>query len=123
MEEGSPFMKRQKRNTCLLALGLLTLLLAGLGLVRLMRRGGELRAVVRRDGETVAVLPLTEPRELLSGGEAEGWNLLRVEDGTICCADADCPDKICVQTGKISEEGSVIACLPHRLIVSVEGAP
>ncbi len=116
-------MNRQKRNTCLLALGLLAVLLAGLGLARVTRRGGEPRAVVRRNGETVATLPLTEPRELLCGGEAEGWNLIRVEDGTVRCADADCPDKICVQTGKISEEGSVIACLPHRLLVSVEAAP
>ncbi len=116
-------MDRQRRNTCLLAVGLLAAAIAGLGLTRAARRGGELRAVVRRDGETLAVLPLAEPREFLAGDGAGGWNLLRVEDGTVRCADTDCPDKICVQTGKIFEEGSVIVCLPHRLIVSVEAAP
>jgi len=34
-------------------------------------------------------------------------------------AQADCPDKICVHTGPISQEGEVIACLPHGVIIYI----
>ena len=35
--------------------------------------------------------------------------------------EADCPDKICVNTGKISKIGETIVCLPHRVVVEIQG--
>ncbi|MBQ8961030.1 MAG: NusG domain II-containing protein [Ruminococcus sp.] len=45
------------------------------------------------------------------------WNEIRIEDGTICISDADCPDHTCVRTGKLHSEDIPIVCLPHKLIV------
>ena len=45
-----------------------------------------------------------------------------VEDGAVSVTEADCADKICVHEGKISRTGEVIACLPHELIITVQGA-
>lgn len=30
---------------------------------------------------------------------------------------SDCPDQICVRTGKLREGGLPIVCLPHRLVI------
>ena len=42
----------------------------------------------------------------LAGGE----NLIVVEDEEIFVQEADCPDKICVKTGRLSQVGQVAAC-------------
>ena len=34
---------------------------------------------------------------------------------------ADCPDQVCVRQGAVRYNGESIVCLPHRLIVSIEG--
>lgn len=48
-----------------------------------------------------------------------GRNIILVEPGKISVKEADCPDKICVETGRIPEAGNVIACLPHRLSIVI----
>ena len=35
--------------------------------------------------------------------------------------DADCPDKLCEKTGKISKNGETIVRLPHRVVVEIQG--
>ena len=46
-----------------------------------------------------------------------GWNEIRIENGSICVSDADCPDKTCVKTGALRSETIPIVCLPHKLII------
>ena len=46
-----------------------------------------------------------------------GWNEIRIENGSICVSDADCPDKTCVKTGVLRSETIPIVCLPHKLII------
>ena len=75
-------------------------------------------ATVSVDGEEYARLPLGEDTELLVSTEY-GENLVVVKDGNVFISDADCPDKVCVRTGKASPMKSVV-CAPHRLTVTVE---
>ena len=35
--------------------------------------------------------------------------------------EANCGDHTCIRTGAISREGETIVCLPHRMVVRVEG--
>ena len=35
--------------------------------------------------------------------------------------DADCPDKVCVKTGKIKSPGQTVVCLPHRVVIEITG--
>ena len=51
-----------------------------------------------------------------------GSNTLRVQPGRICVSEADCPDKICVAQGWLSNEVTPIVCLPHRLVIRVKDA-
>lgn len=51
-----------------------------------------------------------------------GFNTISTENGYVWIDDADCDDKLCVLQGKISGSGQVIICLPHRLVVRIEGS-
>lgn len=81
------------------------------------------RAVVRQNGAVLCTLPLKADaeKEILSP-DGSGFNLVRVQNGTVCIADADCPDRTCVRMGAISRAGETLVCLPHRLTITLEGA-
>ena len=103
---------------------LLVAVLAALGgalalfLFATRQAGGTVRVQV--DGETVLELPLGEDTRIVLGDEGRA-NTLVIEDGTARVAEADCPDQVCVRHGAIQYEGESIVCLPHRLVVTVEG--
>lgn len=80
-------------------------------------------AVVRQNGAVLCTLPLEADaeKEILSP-DGSGFNLVRVQSGTVCIADADCPDRTCVRMGAISRAGETLVCLPHRLTITLEGA-
>lgn len=40
-------------------------------------------------------------------------------DYTIAVVKSNCPDKICVNTGKVSIMGQSIACLPNHVIIKI----
>ena len=50
-----------------------------------------------------------------------GRNRLVIQGGAVWVGDADCPQQICVHHRPVSASGDVIVCLPHRLVVTVEG--
>ncbi len=46
-----------------------------------------------------------------------GYNLVQIQNGTVCIAEADCPDQTCVKMGTLQSDYLPIVCLPHKLIV------
>jgi len=40
-------------------------------------------------------------------------------DGSISFEESDCPDKICIHTGKISMVGQSAACLPNGILIKI----
>jgi len=50
-----------------------------------------------------------------------GFNIIAVERGRIRVSDADCPDGSCVRQGWVSGGVTPIVCLPHRLVIALEG--
>lgn len=112
-------MSKQQRNTLILALALLAVLGAAFLIQRLFFSRQGTRAVVQMGDQEDRVLDLSENQEFWVGDEKTGRNLIQVKDGAVRVSQADCPDKVCVHTGPISQEGQVIACLPHGLIVYI----
>ena len=51
-----------------------------------------------------------------------GHNTVHVEPGRISVTEADCPDGICVAQGAIDKGGVPIVCMPHHLVVKIEGS-
>ena len=76
------------------------------------------------DGTAVRSVDLsqvTEPFEFtLTAAGGQGFNVIRVEPGRIAVIDADCPDRVCVDAGWLSDSASPIVCLPHRLVIRIE---
>ena len=83
-------------------------------------RAGE-RVQVRIDGTVTADYPLNRDQSVLIEGFDGGTNLLIIEDGTARIEEADCPDALCVRTGRISRQGQSIVCLPHKVVVEIVG--
>ena len=67
------------------------------------------------------VLTAHQGTDIINITAPNGHNTIIIKDASIAVADADCPDKICVKTGFASQNGDVIACLPHELIIEVKG--
>lgn len=98
---------------CLLA----ALILCGLWLL-LRQDGGTV--VVEQDGRETARYALSEDRTVRIEGEG-GYNLLVIEGGEVWLSEADCPNQLCVKTGRIRYAGQSIVCLPHKLAVRITG--
>ena len=87
-------------------------------LLFLLKKPGK-TIVVSVDGKTVATYSISEEIDTVIRGVG-GWNRLVISQGKVSVSDADCPDKLCVNQGQISESPDSIVCLPHKLIVRVE---
>ena len=85
--------------------------------------GGGTVAVISVDGveyQRVDLSKVTESYDIDIDTQY-GHNTVHVEPGRISIAQADCPDGVCVRQGAISRGGVPIVCMPHRLIVEIEG--
>lgn len=50
-----------------------------------------------------------------------GQNIIHIEHGAISVTQSDCPDQICIHQGSITGPGIPIVCMPHRLVIEIEG--
>ncbi|MBQ3488004.1 MAG: NusG domain II-containing protein [Clostridia bacterium] len=98
---------------CLLA----ALVCCGLWL-GLRKQGGAV--IVEQEGRETARYALHEDRTVKIEGEG-GYNTLVIEGGQVWLSEADCPNLLCVKTGKIRYAGQSIVCLPHKLAVRIVG--
>lgn len=110
-------MQKKRLWDILLAAGLLLLALALY--LALQPGGGGTWAVVTQNGEEIARYSLGEDRTVTIGGE--DYNVLEISGGAAAVVEANCGDHTCVRTGTISRTGETVVCLPHRLVVRIEG--
>ena len=100
------------------------LLLCGIGAAFFFTRAdNEMRhAVITQNDVILYDIPLTRHTgtEYITISDGDGKNVIRIEGETIAVVDADCPDHVCVRTGKAEKKGDVIACLPHKLLIEVK---
>ena len=110
---------RNHRNDALLIAALLVLGGAVALYLNLTREAGGL-AVVQVDGEVLMELPLDKDARIVLG-TGEHTNTLVIVDGTAQVVEAGCPDQVCVRQGVVRYEGESIVCLPHKLVVTIQG--
>ncbi len=62
-------------------------------------------------------------RMSLDKGESKelGGVCINVKNGEAFVSEADCPDKVCEKSGKISRSGESIACVPNKILIKIEG--
>ena len=66
-------------------------------------------------------LEYTITTEPMNAEEPDGINQLVIQDGKAWISEANCPNHDCVKKGKISQNGEMLVCIPHRLTVSIVG--
>ena len=75
-------------------------------------------ATIKIEGEVIENISLSK-ETTIKISNSSGYNLIKVSEGAISIVEADCPDKICIKSGKIKNPGEVIACIPHKLIIEI----
>lgn len=108
----------KKRDFILAAVLLIIGIIAYLCMKLLPGTGSEVKVYV--DGKETASYRLETDGTYEIKGE-NGSNTLVIRDGEAMMKDADCPDRLCVKQGSINKNGESIVCLPHKVIVTVEG--
>ena len=77
-------------------------------------------AVVKVNNEVVFSSSLSEDCSQKIVTE-DGYNIIEIKDGAVWVSEADCRDKICVNHRPIGKTGETVVCLPHKLVVEIEG--
>ena len=79
--------------------------------------GGKMVKIISR-GDELGIFPLGEDKEIdISRYGHE--NIVIIEDNTVYMDYSNCKNQICVNTGKISQTGETIVCLPNSVIVEI----
>ena len=105
-------------------LAALVLAVAASGAWILFRDGSveQPRVVIEVDGEVYCEYDMDEvdgiiPVSTPNGGENRLW----VQEDLVFMDEANCPDQTCVKQGVIKDGTVPIVCLPHKVIVRIEG--
>lgn len=82
-----------------------------------------LTAVVMKDGKVIETIDLSAVTETYEYDlECSPEAKLTVGPGFISYSYAECPDRLCVNTGRLTRAGDTAACLPSKTLVVIEGA-
>lgn len=121
-------MVKIKKGDLVIGLILVCSLLAGFGLRNFWLNDSENKQVVIQvEGKIYEKLSLeagNEPRKVDITLPEGKFIRVSLEKGLVYVAEGDvnCPDKVCVKTGKISRVGQSIVCLPNKVAVYIEGS-
>ena len=109
-----------KKADILLAVLLLALGAGSLALLR-SEPSSESSVGIYVDGELYGSRSLSEDWEL-AVTTRYGNNRVSAKSGLVTVTDSDCEGKDCLRMGPVSKEGQLILCLPHRLMIIIEGS-
>ena len=112
-----------KKKTIIWGIVFALILIAGLAAWLFLKGTGGTVAVISVNGEEIDRIDLTRVKETyyIDLDTGYGRNIIQVSPGAIAVTYADCPDQICVHQGQLTGGGIPIVCMPHRLVISIEG--
>lgn len=84
-------------------------------------QNGEKTAVIEVGGKPYARYGLNaiDTPQILEIETEFGYNKIEIFSGGVRIFDSDCKDKQCI--GEIRRAGEMLVCLPHRLVLKIEG--
>lgn len=118
---------KNKKNAILFVVFLIFVLTLCLGWILYFRtKSGSssphLTAEIYQNGEllqTIDLSAVTESDTFTVTGTNGCSNTIEVRPGSIGIISADCPDKLCVRQGFISDSLLPVTCLPNRLVIRI----
>lgn len=113
-------MGMKKKDIILIVCALLAA--AALYLVSQVSLGAQASVVVVTiDGEEVLRRPLAVEDSCEIRQDDGSVNVITIEDGAVFMSSANCRDGLCIRQGKMKNAAKTIVCLPHKLVVQLEG--
>ena len=103
----------------LVVLLLLTSSLSGIVSIAAMSEGS--RVLVTCGDELCFTAPLDQPRTLAIDGPL-GQTKLVIDERGARIVESPCPRKICVSMGEAKHTGDLLACVPNRILVHIDGS-
>ena len=103
----------------LVVLLLLTISLGGIVSIAAMSEGS--RVLVTCGDELCFTAPLDQPRTLAIDGPL-GQTKLVIDERRARIVESPCPRKICVSMGEAKHTGDLLACVPNRILVHIDGS-
>ena len=110
-------MRKNDKILIGILLGITLILFFGLYFAKQNTVNGEV--VVLVEGKEYARYSLAEDRVVEISGLC-GVNVLTIESGEAWMSEAVCPDKVCMDFGKIHYNTEMIVCRPGGIVVVIE---
>lgn len=86
-------------------------------------KSGDVQAVITVDGKTVETVDLQSVEEkTVIKPQTNPQVVIVAENGEIYFESADCEDKLCISSGRLSKHGDTAVCLPAKTAITVKGA-
>ncbi|MCY6372663.1 NusG domain II-containing protein [Clostridium ganghwense] len=85
------------------------------------QNSSQLYAEIYVEGKLYKKVPILKNEQVIEIENEHGKNMIKIHDNGVEMIDADCLDKICVQTGFKKEVSETIVCLPHQVVVEIKG--
>lgn len=109
-----------------IVIGIFILLLISSLWVFIYKNSGDIKgsqAVISKNGDIIETIDLSlvkEPYEFTIKSKNNGYNTIYVEKDKIKFIEANCPDKLCVKTGLLTNTSDIAVCLPHGIIIEIK---
>lgn len=117
-------MKILKKGDIIIVILLIMISVVPYGILKAVQNNysGTTYAVITVEGKLYKRINLLEDKkDTINIKTSNGYNIINIEDGKVWISDADCRDKVCVHEGAIEKVGDKLVCLPHKIIVEIEG--
>lgn len=77
--------------------------------------------VVTVDGKETLRRPLVMESTYEIRQDDGSLNVLTIEGGAVWMSQANCRDGLCMRQGKMKNGAKTIVCLPHKVVIRLEG--
>lgn len=83
-------------------------------------KDGEAKAEIYLESELVKTVSLSEHKDTTFSIEGKPAVIFHLyEDDSIAFVESDCPDKVCIHSGRLHIIGQSAACLPNGIILKI----
>ena len=110
-------IQKKYKNDIILTASIIIVAVLVFFIIGLITKSGDY-VEVKKNGEVIGKYSLKANRTVEISDE-NGYNLLIIENGQAHIDEASCPDKLCVNQGKISTNGKALVCLPNKTVITV----
>ena len=113
-------MKFFKKTDLIIIFVLLIISVCGLFLYKKVFSEKQCFANIYYESDLVKTIDLSKKEDYIFSLQQNEHVLIQVfSDGSIAFKESDCPDKICIKSGKLRMVGESAACLPNKIVIKI----